>query len=604
MKKLFLFLIFVFSLCTTSASAEMYPLTATQTPTSIVVTMTGVTDATARFELYNGPNPVPPVAPASTNIQSATNGSVVWTIAGSAYATNRTYYFSVLKLPGGGIGMSGFATTVTTTLIVNTGNATASFYKWPLTFDTTGQTATISGKIDTSVYPSVNNLKIELEYSRSPFVTDGGPSDKLVAVAHTGSGTDLEGISDDGTYRWNISGLTPDKKYFFRHIIKQKGTTTTLDSRAGDFDSTKGYIGAGSQAEQAAFDAKSYHLLAPWPGLAVLMDPDLCAQQKLEGKIGENAVCDINGFLNFAFKTLIGLTAVVLVLRLMYEGYAILTSDVPFIQAKSKEGFKTALIGLLLALSAYLILNTINPKLVENSINVASVEVGVEKAVIDPAFYQTLTGQTIKAKPVYVNMVTILSQQKSIDACLVKATITVESSWVPNVIGCDENVRVSGVPSRTAFVGSGIKLDGTKFTDSQTLNICPKSINSSQAGYGLDWRFSKGGGLMQITKFPTGYNTAAWREGVKEGGTHWINRSVPFTGWQTILVPEDNVTAGINLLKQGLQQCGGSAEGAFRVYQAGAGGGCNANSAVVNATVAKKMREYQICKSNPAAYAL
>lgn len=469
------------------------------------------------------------------------------------------------------------------------------FYTWPTISETTGQKAKIKGQIDLVKYPTISNLTIKISISLDPNQANANTYQSQTADGATTS----YGIATDGSYYWNLESLTPSKTYYIQQNIYEGTNPTPIATKNAAFDSSKGFLPSG-QAE--ATQDNSYHLLAPWPGLSVLLDPDLCYQKKnVEKSIPQNAICDINGFLNFAFKILIGLTAVVLVFRLIYEGYQLLVSDVPFLVAKAKSGFFTALFGLILALAAYVILNTINPKLVTNDISIAGVEVGVERAVFDPALYKSLTGQTIKAKPEYVALVNTISQQQGIDACLVKATITVESNWVPNIIGCDENVHGSDIPSRKAFIGSGIKLDGTTFSGDSANNNCPKTINSSQAGYGLDWRFSKGGGLMQITKFPPGYKSQAWYSGVKQGGTYWNSRMTPFSGWQAVLVPETNITEGIALLKAGLQSCNGNIESVFRKYQSGS---CTGSGQVINTTVAKKLVEYQVCKSKPTTYAL
>ncbi len=375
----------LFLIPTKSVVASLYPLTAVVSATEITVTMTGVTDTVSEFELYDNAAPVPAPNSASPTFatdmrKKAVGGKVVWQISGGAYKNNYTYYLHAMKLPQaptiGTISTNiGAPVNASDTAVAITGTGgTANFYTWPkeVTPSSDGQKAVISGKIDITKYPYINGLKVELLYTSQ----SGGFTGAALAIAHTTTNGSTEGVNDDGSYYWNLGGLTPNTLYYMRQTIKTGNTVlATKDDR---FNSSTGYTPAGSVKEQTEFDAKSYHLLAPWPGLSVLMDPDLCAQQKLDKKVPQDAICDINGFLNFAFKTLIGLTAVVLVLRLMYEGYQYLVTDVPFLKASAKSGFFTALMGLLLALSAYLILNTINPKLVSNSINVASVEVGVE----------------------------------------------------------------------------------------------------------------------------------------------------------------------------------------------------------------------------------
>ena len=473
-------------------------------------------------------------------------------------------------------------------------------YQWPLLYTASGNGMVISGKIDTSKYSDIANIKIKFEvtnYLKEFTDSNVGSVGKIYTVA----------IDSSGAYSATTSVLQPDAKYYLRQVITTADEKTVLDSKIETNPFTpKGLMLVGSADAKSDFESRSYRLLAPWPGLSVLMDPSLCAEQKTAGKLDANAICDINGLLNYMFKLLVGLTAVVLVLRLIYEGYQLIVTDIPFLRASAKSKFFEALGGLLLALSAYLLLNTINPKLVTNDINIASVEVGVDEyAKIDPAVYHEITGQEIKAPADYAKMADTISQQEGIDPCVVKATIAIESVWRPDIIGCDENTR-QDIKSRNAFINSGIKLDGTNFNErnitAKVFNSCPKKIDSTKSGYGLDWRFSKGGGLMQITKFPDGYGSDSWYEGVKEGGKYWLIRERPFAGFEAIINPEENIKAGIVLLKKGLQKCGGDVTGAFKLYHAGLRSSCDNQSPFVVDSASKKMAQYNLCKSNPSKY--
>jgi hypothetical protein len=242
--------------------------------------------------------------------------------------------------------------------------------------------------------------------------------------------------------------------------------------------------------------------------------------------------------------------------------------------------------------------------LVSGGIQLDEVEFKVDVvSEIDSATYQKLTGQSIKPKKEYLLMVENESKLQGIDACIAKATITIESAWRPNLIGCDENVRSSSVPSRRAFIESGIKSDGVKFSErsveSRVINNCPKKIDPALPGYGLDWRFSKGGGLMQMTVFPDGYKTSEWFSGVKEGGIYWQRRTIPHSDFNNLIVPENNIKKGVALLKSNLASCGGNIERAYRKYQTG---NCNGSGSLVNRTVAEKMAEYNLCKSGAPQY--
>ena len=98
-----------------------------------------------------------------------------------------------------------------------------------------------------------------------------------------------------------------------------------------------------------------------------------------ECKTGDNGVCllqpdigvglgaqesSLGNYLSILFKTLIGLAGGIAVLIIVVSGLQYILSEVPGIKSSSKGRIGEALIGLILALSAWLILNTINPDLI------------------------------------------------------------------------------------------------------------------------------------------------------------------------------------------------------------------------------------------------
>lgn len=358
--------------------AVLYPLTATKTTSGITVTMTGAPAGQSKYDLYDGGTVISRNLPSTDPwTQQATNGVVTWELASNSLTSNKTYNFQVKRLPNLLNPNELVATIVTdrVTIVNGTTPATAISVVKDFAIAPTGTgKVTVSGKIDTSIYSNPNAVRIDFYYSKTGTLAEG-PTNAGVLTAGIGG---QAAIGPDGTYAIVVSNLEPGAKYFFKQTISTQGSTSPFETKIETFTADKGYLIPGSVGEQLDFNSRSYHLLAPLPGLSVLMDPDLCAEKKAKGEVPMDSICDVNGFLDYAFKLLIGAAAVILVLRLMYEGYVILTSDVPFIQAKSKEGFKTALLGLLLALSSYIILNTINPKLVNNTISIDSVSVGVD----------------------------------------------------------------------------------------------------------------------------------------------------------------------------------------------------------------------------------
>lgn len=240
------------------------------------------------------------------------------------------------------------------------------FFKWPLIVDALGTSAKISGKLDSDPSSGVPNfipyIYFETATNTAQFAATPTPNNPLQPFYEAT-------VAPTGDYLVTISNLTPNTQYFFRQIIKKtKNETSFLSVKTGEFNSTTGVALSGTQPNTENKEARTYRLLAPWPGLSVLMDPSLCAEKSAQGTLPPGSICSINDLLNYLFKLLIGLAAVGLVLRLMVSGYQMITTESSLTKAIEKTKFTSSLFGLLLALSAYLILNTINPKLVSNTI--------------------------------------------------------------------------------------------------------------------------------------------------------------------------------------------------------------------------------------------
>lgn len=91
-----------------------------------------------------------------------------------------------------------------------------------------------------------------------------------------------------------------------------------------------------------------------------LLQPDI-----IGGQAGSNQEeASLGHYLSLLFKTLIGLAGGISVLIIVVSGLQYIISEVPGVKTGAKGRITEALIGLILALSAYLILYTINPDLV------------------------------------------------------------------------------------------------------------------------------------------------------------------------------------------------------------------------------------------------
>ena len=216
------------------------------------------------------------------------------------------------------------------------------------------------------------------------------PSGYTPASSEITKGGDVGINTKTGEYFFTLKNLDPNTLYYYAQELIIGGK---VELRAGSFNSEKGNMAAAEVASD--FEKRSYRLLSPLPGLSVLLDPDLCEQYLAENKpvpslCTKEDPSGFNGFLNYAFRLLIGISAVLLVLRIIFEGYQYAVSDVPFLKASAKSKLGQSFAGLALALSAWLILNTINPLLVENRVGLRGVTFTIEEnlalsfAGIDP----------------------------------------------------------------------------------------------------------------------------------------------------------------------------------------------------------------------------
>ncbi|MEK7501559.1 MAG: pilin [Patescibacteria group bacterium] len=102
---------------------------------------------------------------------------------------------------------------------------------------------------------------------------------------------------------------------------------------------------------------KTYTLLEPLPCIPTPGSNQVCDNGQVKN-------IDLGSFFSYAFNLLIALSAVAAVFMMVYGGFLYMTTD-SWQQSKAGlEKFKNAIYGLLMVLAAFLILKTVNPKLV------------------------------------------------------------------------------------------------------------------------------------------------------------------------------------------------------------------------------------------------
>ncbi len=534
-----------------------------------------------------------------------------WTYPIGDLVPNTTYYIDLVRMSG----------TVPASILAKTSAATTAterIYHDELQFiKQDGRNYLVKGKIDTTKHPTTyKSLDIVLETSRSEggFTTDltVAPPDAMSYKAYSGSSAlplSSRGIADNGDYYFFLTALDKHATYHFRQIITSP--SGAKDVVVGMFNTDRGFIIPGSAADEKDFEQRSYRLLAPLPGLSVLLDPDLCAERIAAGKaVSGTQICDVNEFLNFVFRLMIGICAVMLVIRLIVEGYRYATTDVPFLKVATKQKIFESFAGLLLALSAFLILNTLNPKLVENDISIEdiSLEVPQYPEISDTAYTQ-ITGKPVLPKGEYVAMAQQIATREKVDQCLLIASITAESNWRAKAMGSDADFIIPKNPtrSRQAFVNSGVKYSGATFAKGDQSLVNSKSLKNDTLQTKtiepkIDWRFSAGFGIAGINFFPEGYFSKTYVTNPpplsKKDAVPLIDKGFPLNpktnkGYTPaeLMDPENALTLATHILKKKIIECGNDPTTVLRAYNTGS---CSDKKKANGMAV--RLSEYNKCK--------
>jgi|GEM_PF-3339684 len=120
---------------------------------------------------------------------------------------------------------------------------------------------------------------------------------------------------------------------------------------------------AAQPAPPPAQPNTTYHLLEPLPGLKQDFNVN-----EIDTQTGKNKA--LGTYLNIIIKLFIGFCAVLAVIMIVIGGVEYMTSELISGKEAGKDRIREALLGLLLALGAYTLLNTINPDLLNTDVGV------------------------------------------------------------------------------------------------------------------------------------------------------------------------------------------------------------------------------------------
>jgi len=269
-------------------------------------------------------------------------------------------------------------------------------------------------------------------------------------------------------------------------------------------------------------------------------------------------------------------------------------------QAKKRIG--GALIGLTIAVGSYTILYLVNPELVQfknlrvkvvEEIDIASLSSSIVtcnngKATITPItdadMHHRVPAADYKISQADVDKI---AEQSCVDKCIARTTILKESGGNGLAIGHDENYPhnkrgnvCANVGARQKFLTGGKKYSTATFTKIANFSACNHNSTNifnddtfnikSPPDYGLDWRYSHGIGLGQVTLIQ---GKAYTKQIDGPNGKEWARK---ISGrWYTVtdlLNPDKTIEATMYIMTNCINKANGSAEKFFECYAGGPGG--------------------------------
>ncbi|MDH5442038.1 MAG: transglycosylase SLT domain-containing protein [Candidatus Nomurabacteria bacterium] len=277
-------------------------------------------------------------------------------------------------------------------------------------------------------------------------------------------------------------------------------------------------------------------------------------------------------YINIIIKLAIGILGVLAVIIIIIGGVQYMTESAPFMKSQARTRILNATLGLVLALSIYIILRTINPSLLNLDLEIGATNseesvVNAQQAV--PGRLISVNGQTVDQNEYAIQ----IAQEIGVDECVASTLITKESGGNPYAVGIDENVN--STQSNKALANAG-KTYFNKNIPSPPRNDAI-SLDTSQSHLGLDWRFSKGIGLLQVTLFPGRYEANDYISNPPSFASRTVTPTRDIDGViyspTSLLRVDVNIKAGLAYWKEMYNTCGGGSnvEKAFRAYNGGPG---------------------------------
>ncbi len=218
----------------------------------------------------------------------------------------------------------------------------------------------------------------------------------------------------------------------------------------------------------------SYTPLAGLPGLP-------------EGQpIDTSQSCAFGNYLNIIFKAVIGICAVLALIMIVFGGIEYMTGGTASEKSGGKDKILNAILGLVILLGSYALLNTLNPQLLNVCLNLKPVEIVVKPIVdFDVSGAQTYNGQPIKVnfdKEAYP-AAKFAEQKTGVDRALVLAVFAQETNSGANTGKC--NYQTANMNMKKDNTGRN-ELDYLKLivgeNNYQTINMSCSGGGSTHGG--------------------------------------------------------------------------------------------------------------------------
>ena len=288
----------------------------------------------------------------------------------------------------------------------------------------------------------------------------------------------------------------------------------------------------------------------------------------------------IKALTNYSFSILGLLAAIMLMIGgVIYLASAGNTDRI----STAKKYIGGSLTGLLLGFTTFILLNEVNPDLLKlKAITLFSIK---HIDVLSDKDYQTFTGsKPIKAMgPEMITYIKNAAQAKGLDACILYSIVSKESGGRVGVVGHDEDVPGAG--SYTAYVKELVTYLKVPFTGFKANDDLP---DVKKPDLGLDWRFSHGIGLTQITIFP---NHTPWSSYyITKSGIPAAKVNGNLYSPKELFDPQTSLLAAADLIKQ--KRCNLTSDtgllACFKSY--------NGTGAAADKYAADVMSIYKTCK--------